>query len=141
MTTILLDTSFLYALNDSDDQNHQQSIQWLTSVKSQTPRLVAPVTVLPEVCYLLATRLNHALMRRFLAGLSTSEILLETLTAHDLREATFFLTHYADAKLDFVDATLVAIAERLAITRIATFDRRDFSIIRPRHATHFDLLP
>jgi hypothetical protein len=27
------------------------------------------------------------------------------------------------------------------ITRILTVDRRDFSIVRPRHVEHFELLP
>ena len=35
----------------------------------------------------------------------------------------------------------MTIAERLGVTRIATFDRRDFSIFRPRHCDYLDLLP
>jgi predicted nucleic acid-binding protein len=48
------------------------------------------------------------------------------------------LDKYADTDLDFSDA---AIAERYGITKIATFDHRDFSIIRPRHTAFFELLP
>ena len=36
---------------------------------------------------------------------------------------------------------IVAIAERLQVTQVCTFDRRDFTIIRPEHAPYFDLLP
>lgn len=43
--------------------------------------------------------------------------------------------------LDFVDALIVAIAERLNITRLLTLDRRDFQIIRPKHCNSFELLP
>ena len=35
----------------------------------------------------------------------------------------------------------MAIAERLNITRIATFDRRDFSIFQPSHCDYLELLP
>jgi predicted nucleic acid-binding protein len=48
---------------------------------------------------------------------------------------------YADNKLDFTDAAIVAISERLAITRVYTLDRRDFSVIRPKHCDYFELLP
>jgi predicted nucleic acid-binding protein len=41
----------------------------------------------------------------------------------------------------FVDATVVAIAERLKIQRILTTDCRDFSLVRPRHCKEFELLP
>jgi uncharacterized protein len=51
------------------------------------------------------------------------------------------MPQYASAKLDFVDCTIMAVAERLEIQHIATFDRRDFSIVRPAHIEHFILLP
>jgi len=38
-------------------------------------------------------------------------------------------------------AGLVKFAERLQVTQIATFDRRDFSIFRPRHCAYLTLLP
>jgi uncharacterized protein len=48
---------------------------------------------------------------------------------------------YADLGLGGTDASLVAIAERLNITTIATLDRRDFTVVRPRHVDAFTLLP
>jgi len=41
----------------------------------------------------------------------------------------------------FVDASIVAIAERLKIEAIATTDRRHFQSIRPKHTKAFRLLP
>ena len=37
--------------------------------------------------------------------------------------------------------SVVAIAERLGVTQVATLDRRDFSVVRPRHTDAFELLP
>jgi predicted nucleic acid-binding protein len=51
------------------------------------------------------------------------------------------LKQYADAKLDFIDALIAAMAERLNIRRLLTLDRRDFQLIRPRHCAGFELLP
>lgn len=48
---------------------------------------------------------------------------------------------YADLGLGGTDASVVAIAERLGIDKIATLDRRHFSVVRPRHVEAFTLLP
>jgi uncharacterized protein len=40
-----------------------------------------------------------------------------------------------------VDASVVAAAERLGITEVATVDRPHFGVVRPRHAEAFTLLP
>ncbi len=78
---------------------------------------------------------------RFFGGLFTSKYRPISLEAEDYPRINELLTTYADAELDFVDVAIVAIAERLAITRIFTLDQRDFRMIRPRHTDHFDLLP
>ena len=135
---ILLDTSFLYALNDAQDQNHLRTVNFLQAL---TAELFLPTPVLPELCYLLHSRLGHLAMRNFLVGLAKSDITLVALTTIDLDRAIEILAVYADAELDFADAALIAMAERLGLEYILTFDRRDFSLIRPRHCHAFNLFP
>lgn len=48
---------------------------------------------------------------------------------------------YADLPLGAADAAVIAIAERLGLHTIATVDRRDFTIVRPRHIEAFTLVP
>jgi len=48
---------------------------------------------------------------------------------------------YADAGFDFVDCCIMALAERLQITPIYTFDHRDFAIFRRQHCPYLELLP
>jgi len=43
--------------------------------------------------------------------------------------------------LGFVDASVVAIAERLKLRTLLTTDRRDFHRVKPRHIRAFELLP
>jgi predicted nucleic acid-binding protein len=43
--------------------------------------------------------------------------------------------------LGLVDASVVAVAERLKLHAIATTDRRDFSVVRPAHVERFTLVP
>jgi predicted nucleic acid-binding protein len=66
---------------------------------------------------------------------------LEELTPQDLRRILELLGRYAAARIGFVDAAVVATAERLNVSRILTTDRRDFSLVRPRHCRTFELLP
>ena len=138
MAAILLDTSFLVSLANIKDKHHALSVATLKHIREP---LVLPVPVLPEVTYLLATRLSHHAMRQFLRSLNQSDILLESLSMRDLMRVSEILDTYGDTHLDFVDASITAIAERQDIQRILTFDRRDFSIIRPRHCDYFHILP
>lgn len=136
--TALIDTSFLLALADAEDRNHSRALGLAQTINEP---LILPIPVLPEICYLLASRLGHQAMRHFLSELTTSDTALEPITKADLQRITEVLNQYADSRLDFVDATIVTIAERKNIIRVLTFDRRDFSIIRPRHSPYFELLP
>lgn len=136
--TALLDTSFLLAMTNTKDRNHHRVLNTAEHIDDQ---LVLPVTVLPEVSYLIGSRLGHKAMRQFLQRVVVSDISLETLTITDLKRVAEILEEYADSRLDFVDATIVAVGERLNITRVLTLDRRDFSIIRPLHCSYFEILP
>jgi hypothetical protein len=51
------------------------------------------------------------------------------------------MRQYADNAIGFVDASIVAVAERLGVRRILTLDRRHFGQIRPRHCDALDILP
>ena len=50
-------------------------------------------------------------------------------------------SRYADLELGTVDASIVAVAERLEIEVIATLNRRDFAVVQPSHVAAFDLVP
>jgi hypothetical protein len=66
---------------------------------------------------------------------------IERLSDADIERMLEIMEQYADARFDFVDVSIMAIAERLGITEIYTFDRRDFSAFRPTHCRYFELLP
>jgi predicted nucleic acid-binding protein len=48
---------------------------------------------------------------------------------------------YADLPLGTSDASVIALAERLDVTEVATLDLRHFTIVRPRHVQALTLLP
>lgn len=136
--TAILDTSFLLAMTNSKDRNHPQVVNVARTINDP---LILPIPVLPEVCYLIASRLGHRAMRLFLKKLVANDTILESITLSDLQRVTEILDKYADSRLDFVDATIIAIAERRNITRVLTLDRRDFTIVRPKHCAYFEVLP
>lgn len=136
--TALIDTSFLFALANRADRSHAACVQVAHDMSEQ---LVVPITVLPEAAYLMDSRLGHQVMRQFVRQALQAEWLVETPSLDDLSRAVELLDEYADARLDFVDATIVAIAEHLNIRRVLTLDHRHFRMIRPHHCDGFELLP
>jgi hypothetical protein len=88
--------------------------------------------VVTEAMCLLGRHLGHigqaALWRMLLRG----DLILEHLTKSDLERMAELMTKYADRPMDFADASMVAIVERLNLERIVTLDRTDFSIYRMR---------
>ena len=59
----------------------------------------------------------------------------------DLSRIYEIAQQYADSRFDVVDCCIMAMAERLQIAKIATFDKRDFRIVRPGHTDYFEILP
>jgi hypothetical protein len=78
---------------------------------------------------------------QFLAQLADGDLLLEPVTAPDLRRMSDLVATYADLPLGVVDASVIATAEQLGANAIATLDRRHFTLVRPVHVAAFDLLP
>lgn len=97
--------------------------------------------MLVEVTYLIQARMGHFSMRRFIQEMKQSPLQFEHVAKTDIPRIHSLFDQYSNLELDFVDASIVAISERLNATRILTVDRRDFTIIRPKHCDHFELLP
>lgn len=101
--------------------------------------LLAPVTVIPEAAYLIHKRLGATAEMQFCESVAAGEIALENLIPRDLARSVELLQSYPF--LGLVDATVVAIAERLKLRALVTTDRRDFARVRPAHLAAFQLLP
>jgi predicted nucleic acid-binding protein len=131
-------TGPLYAMADRDDDWHYRTVRFLQLSRDE---IIVPVSVLPEAAYLLAAHLGAKAEQRLVQSIVTGEMEVEELTIPDLRRSLELMRRYEDAQIGFVDATVIAIAERLKLKRILTTDRRDFSLMRPRHCKQFELLP
>ncbi len=135
---LIADTGPLYALADRMDAHHQRVVQYL---QTHPQTLIVPAPVVPEVCYLLLKYLGPGAERQFLGSLASDELLLEHPSRRDLARVLEILDQYADARFGFVDAAVMALAERLESEEVLTLDHRDFSIFRPHHRESLRLVP
>ena len=134
----LLDTGFWFALLNSKEQTHKQV---LAAAQQVSGPIVTVTVVLTEVAYLVRRDLGSAALATFLDSLADSDYILVEPVSADYQRAADIIRKYADINIDFVDAILVAVAERLEIRRILTIDQRHFRLFRPLHGDTFDILP
>lgn len=133
----IADTGFIVALLNQSDARHQD----VAPIYIQQQSILFPQTVLAEVAYLLGRDAGTSTVVAFLKGLSQSRFHIIALTETDLNRIAEILSQYADSRIDFVDASVMAVAERYGITTVLTLDQRDFRLFRPQHCQSFELLP
>lgn len=136
---ILIDTSVLLGYIFENDANFAKVYGFLKSArKSETLIITQPTLV--ELFYMTSVRQGyiHAI-QAFSSAYAAFQI--EALNGQDMQRMQAIMRQYADNHFDFVDVSIMAVAERLRIDRIATFDRRDFMVFRPTHIKHYNLLP
>jgi predicted nucleic acid-binding protein len=135
---VLVDTSVLLAAAFSRDANHDAAAALLRALAREARIVAAPV--LSELFYLTAARISYARAVEIFAR-TRAAFQIESLTALDMIRMQAIMEQYRDAQFDFADVAMMALAERLHITRICTLDRRDFGVFRPAHCEYFELLP
>jgi len=121
---ITLDTSALFALLDGSDPDQPRVSEALFA--DPGPYLV-PVATLGEITYLVERRLGSQILDAFLADLADGALTLDC-GDEDLPRARELVHRYRDLPLGFVDAAVVACAERNG-RRVLTLDRRDFDVV------------
>lgn len=135
---LIVDTGVLYGAFDLRDAAHVACSALLST--SSDPIMV-PAPVVTELEWLLTGRRRFEAFLTLLDAVETGAIEIADLQVADYVRTRELCRSYRDLPLGFVDAAVVAIAERLQETRIATLDHRHFSVVRPRHVTAFELVP
>lgn len=134
---VLLDTSCLFALLDKDDRHHRDTTKF---VEGAHEALVVPDVILPEISYLVNKYLNVEVEVKLLSSIIEGELALELFLPTDLKRVIEVISTYRDKKIGFVDAAIVAMAERLNIGKILTLDNH-FRMVRPKHVSAFEVYP
>lgn len=128
---VLVDSGPLVALFDKDDQFHQPSLDFIRHFRGVA---VSSLAVITEVMYLLDFNLQA--QGDFLRWVRDGALMLPSLEVGDFARIVQLTEKYADLPMDFADASLVVLAERLEIRKVASIDR-DFSIYRYRDKLPF----
>lgn len=135
---LICDTGPLLAALDAADPDHERCARVVVQADED---LVVPALVLAELDYWCARRLDPAAWHVFLDDLLAGVYRLEAPTTADIARCRELQERYADLTLGVVDASIVALAERLGEANIATLDQRHFRTVRPSHVTAFDIRP
>jgi len=123
---IVADTGAVVALIDRDDQHHESLRE---AFESQPDQWVLPWAILPEVDYVVQSRLGMDAARAFRRDVMEGAFLVAWDEGLDLRRAVDLDEMHADLSLGLVDAVVMAMAERLGAQAIATLDLRDFGAV------------
>lgn len=124
---IVADTGAIIALVDASDKHHAEMV---TLFDEDEGEWMLPWAILPEVDYLLAEHVGARAQRAFMRDIAEGAYFIEWGHPADLVRAKALCEQYGKLKLGLVDAVVIAVAERLKASAIATLDLRDFGAVR-----------
>lgn len=130
--TLLLDTGAVYAYYDREDRWHEAM---RVEIDAEPDTLMLPAVVVPEVDHLLGARIGRAARLALYEDMAQGVYLLADLEPARFEQVRDLNHRYADLELGFVDAAVAALSQQLGVRRLATTDRRHFTVL----AQDFDL--
>ncbi len=134
MKKILIDSGPLIALFDRNDKYHCASVKF---IKINNYELITTLASVTEALHLLDFNRNAQI--DFLSWVEAGAVSVETITSDDFGRIKELTIKYSDFPMDFADACLVFLGEKLNISNIATIDR-DFDVYRLRGKRPFTTL-
>ncbi len=128
MTGVTLDSSYLFALFCTSDVNHSHVAEHAMSDHADA---IIPDIMLPEVKFLFRTAGSLYTAMEFSDVIAQSQAIITTLTNLDIRDEAISFTHYG----------IVALAERLEITKVYSLDPTPYLLIKPKHYNLLHVAP
>ena len=134
MKKILIDSGPLIALFDRNDKYHLASVKF---IKDNNSELVTTLASITETLHLLDFNRNAQI--DFLGWVNAGAVTLAAISSDDLQRIKELTIKYSDLPMDFADACLVLLGEKLNINTVATIDR-DFDVYRLKEKKPFTTL-
>jgi uncharacterized protein len=131
----LCDSGPLIALFDPSDGSHERC---RAAIQQFRYHFVTSWPVLTEAFHFLDQPVRRTLLWNFVLS---DAVQVEQVFKPDLGRMRVLMEQYADLPVDFADASLLVLAERLRVSRIFTLERRGFAVFRPRHTRSFEIFP
>jgi len=123
---IVVDTSVVVAYMNAADDHHAIVAGWLDGADDD---LMTTPMIIAEVDHLVGARGGPTARRALHRDLAAGAYLVEWWSGA-IASVVKIAERYADTGLGLADASLVALAERLGTTEIATLDERHFRAVR-----------
>ena len=128
---VVVDSGPVIALFDAGDAHHLRALEFVRQSKAKLLSTMAAVT---EAMYVLEESLPA--QKNLLAWIQAGGLSLTEPEPMDFQRISELMENYADLPMDFTDAVVVALCERLGIHYVASVDR-DFAIYRYKGRTKF----
>ncbi len=125
MTSLFVDTSYLIALENGDDQYHKiASSHWSEVAKLSSPSLVTSSYVFAELVTLLNNRSAHSKAVELGENLLTSRLFNLVHVDEELfHEAWDYFQQHKDKRYSLTDCVSFVLMRRFGITAALTFDK------------------
>jgi len=130
---IVVDAGPLIALFRRRDKHHLRVKRFLAA---SSARLVTTLPVVTEVCHFLNAQGKPA----FLMWVRRGGLTIQAVGADDFEQIGAIMERYVDRDIDFADASLIWLADRLNSTAVLTVDRRDFEVYRLSNGKAFQII-
>ena len=134
---ILVDAGPLIALIDRGEADHETCVKALDHL---TGPMVTTWPALTEAMYLLGSAGGWKAQSPLWRLVARGDLKLIDLDQALVKRTSTLMDKYSDVPMDLADASLVAVAEVLDVTRVFTLDS-DFRVYRWKGRKHFDLVP
>ena len=129
MKNLLIDTGPIVAYLDAKERTHIEVSEVLDRFAGQ---LLTTSAVITETMHFVSeAQTGPRLLADFV--LASGMHIVDFAQPLELRQAADLMEKYSDVPMDYADATLVLLAERLDVQNILTLDRRGFSAYRTSH--------
>ena len=128
----------LLAAADDSDPDHDACADLLDGDPGP---FITTSPVVAETGYLIDRQLGASAEAGFFRSIAAGDLAVEMLGTNDWIRIAELIEQYSDLPLGGTDASLVVLAERHDLDRLATIDRRHFRVVRRSTGQAFDLLP
>ncbi len=135
---LVVDAGVLVAAADRSDPAHERFAALLASPAGP---IVTTGLVIAEASYLISRELGAGPEALLFQAIAQGEVHVADLVQSDWVRIHQLVEDYRDLPLGGTDASVIALAERLDQSTVATLDHRHFGVVRPAHRDSFDLLP
>ena len=122
MSTLLIDTSALFALHYANDKNHARAVTYFKTLAGRVKPIITE-WVFVETMNLTKARLGSEYAIAYGRQLKASKAFYPLILTNQDKLATWeIFEQYHDKQWSYVDCSTFAVAQRLSLQRVFAFD-------------------